>query len=749
LLSRVEQQASYRTFHTPAELSRLVRDDVATLLSERFAAGATTVADATATRSYRAPGPHPLPVQATPLIGRDQAVGEVAAMLAAPNTRLVTLTGPGGIGKTRLALAVGELRRDRFAAGVAFVPLATVAEPELVWAAIGRAVGAELARTDVAMAAIADRLGDDGWLLILDNLEQLVDIAQGLDQLLARCAGLVILATSLVALGLRAEREYPVPPLSLPADAARLSVKQLTSSPAVALFVDRAQRVRADFALTDSNAAAVVEICERLEGIPLAIELAAARIRLLEPDSLLHRLANSLDALGAAAVDLPERQRTLRATVEWSVGLLGDAERSLLESVAVFVDGWTIEAAAKVCGLGDDRALDLSEALVRHSLVQLDHTEFGPRMRMLETIRAFIAERLATRSDAADLRRRHAEFYEALAEDADRPLRGVGWSEWAERLQVEERNLAAAARWYLDHNPATLPHMLRAVMPLWAFQEDILTEASDWVQQLLPSADSLDPQARAELLWASAMTAREVDDNAATQAAHDRLGHVLGSIEDRYLHAVSELAMAATSAVVGDFDGALQEASRSLEQLRTQDEPLWTAMVLLIVGTLETAVGREDDALRHFTDTRELANRFDNARLIAASSVQLGSLAARQGRLDDARAQLDKAVEQGLAVHSTRNVTLSLAAFATVALAEGDAERAALLLGAADGLRRRAGLRPWPDAPRRAGGDIVARIREKLGAERFSHALAAGGRLNQREAVRIMTSRQPAGTETS
>jgi len=339
LLSRVEQQASYRTFHTAAELSRLVRDDLATLLSERFAAGATTVADATATRSYRAPGPHPLPVQATPLIGRDQAVGEVAAMLAAPNTRLVTLTGPGGIGKTRLALAVGELRRDRFAAGVAFVPLATVAEPELVWAAIGRAVGAELARTDVAMAAIADRLGDDGWLLILDNLEQLVDIAQGLDQLLARCAGLVILATSLVALGLRAEREYPVPPLSLPADAARLSVKQLTSSPAVALFVDRAQRVRADFALTDSNAAAVVEICERLEGIPLAIELAAARIRLLEPDSLLHRLANSLDALGAAAVDLPERQRTLRATVEWSVGLLGDAERSLLESVAVFVAG--------------------------------------------------------------------------------------------------------------------------------------------------------------------------------------------------------------------------------------------------------------------------------------------------------------------------------------------------------------------------------------------------------------------------
>jgi predicted ATPase len=748
LLSRIEQHASYRTFHTSTELSRLVRDDLATLLSERFAAGTTTVADSSATRSYRAPGPHPLPVQTTPLIGRDQAIGEVAAMIGDAHARLVTLTGPGGIGKTRLALAVGERRRERFAAGVAFVPLAMVAEPELVWAAIGRAVGADLAHTDVPMAAIADRLGDDGWLLILDNLEQVVDIAQTLDQLLARCAGLVILTTSLVALGLRAEREYPVPPLSLPADAARLSVKQLTSSPAVALFVDRAQRVRTDFALTDSNAAAVVQICERLEGIPLAIELAAARIRVLDPDSLLHCLASSLDALGAGAVDLPERQRTLRATVEWSVGLLGDAERSLLESVAVFVDGWTIEAAANVCGLSDDRALDLSEALVRHSLVQLDHTEFGPRMRMLETIRAFVAERLATRSDAADLRRRHAEFYAALAEDADRPLRGSGWSEWAERLQVEERNLAAAARWYLDHQPASLPHMLRAVMPLWAFQEDILTEASAWVQELLPSANSLDPQGRAELLWACAMTAREVDDIAATHAAHDRLERVLGSIQDRYLHAVSELAMAATSAVVGDFDGGLQEASRSLDQLRTQDEPLWTAMALLIVGTLETAVGREGDALRHLTDMRELANRSDNARLIAAASVQLGSLAARQGRLNEARQQLDEAVEQGLAVHSTRNVTLSLAAFATVALAEGDAERAAMFLGAADGMRRRAGLRPWPNAPRRAGGDIVVRIREQLGAERFSHALAARGRLNQRDAVRMMASRQSAGAET-
>jgi predicted ATPase len=188
------------------------------------------------------------------------------------------------------------------------------------------------------------------------------------------------------------------------------------ASPTVALFVDRAREVRPGFALTEGNAAAVAEICRRLEGLPLAIELAAARTRLLDPGALLDRLSASLDALGTGAVDLPERQRTLRATVEWSVGLLDDAERSLLEVAAVFVDGWTIEAAAQVAGLDEDRALELTEALARHSLIQLDSTGHGPRPRLLETIRAFVAERLAARPDAAEVQRRHAGHYQALAE---------------------------------------------------------------------------------------------------------------------------------------------------------------------------------------------------------------------------------------------------------------------------------------------------------------------------------------------
>jgi predicted ATPase len=371
LLSRIKQQASYRTFSTPAELGRLVRDDLATLLSERFAAARHAAPDPAPGPAPRR-GPRALPVDTTSLVGRERAIDEVAGLIDGSEARLVTLTGPGGVGKTRLAVAVGQRLYDRFAAGTAFVPLASVTRPDLLLTGIARAVGAELAGTGRPLEALVERLGDGAWLLILDNLEQLVDAARDLDELLARCPGVAILATSLTVLRLRAEREYPVPPLPLPEDPAAAPVHQLAASPAVALFVDRACAVRHDFALTEDNAGAVAAICRRLEGLPLAIELAAARTRLLDPAALLRRLATSLDALGTGAVDMPERQRTLRATVEWSVGLLDEAERSLLETVAVFVEGWTIEAAADVAGLDEDQAIELTEALARHSLVHVD-----------------------------------------------------------------------------------------------------------------------------------------------------------------------------------------------------------------------------------------------------------------------------------------------------------------------------------------------------------------------------------------
>ena len=682
-------------------------------------------------------GPRPLPADTTSLVGREQAIGELAGLLAGPGVRLVTLTGPGGVGKTRLALAVGERIGGRFGSGVVFVPLAGVTAPELVVGGIGRAVGADLAGTGAPLPALAEQLGDGAWLLILDNLEQVTGAARDLDELLADCPGVVMLATSRTVLGLRAEREYPVPPLplpaGLPAGPTAMPLPELMASPAVALFVDRARAVQPGFALTEANAAAVAAICRRLDGLPLAIELAAARTRLLDPGALLGRLSQSLDALGTGATDLPERQRTLRATVEWSVGLLDDAERSLLEIMAIFAGGWTIEAAAEVAGLEEDRALDLTEALARHSLVQPDRAEPGPRLRMLETIREFVAERLGARPDVTEVARHHASYYRALAERADRPLRGVGQGEWAERLQAEAGNLAAAVRWYLAHDREPLPHLLRVLWLFWELRDD-LSEVRAWAGQLLPTADALDPQARAELLWTAAVTAVEVGDDPAALSARQRLEPLLDRIDDPFLRALCQLALAWASTIGEDLDGALREASASLAEFRGQDAPVWTASAGLTTGLVEMTVGRCDDALGHLTEVRDLAQRSDNPWIAAMSQVGLGTLALVRGRPEEARALLDEALGLSLAARSTRSVTLCLAALARWALVAGDPERAALVAGAAEGLRRRAGLRTWPML-RPAETELAAQVRQALGADHFDQVSATGARLTQRDAV--------------
>jgi len=745
LLARIQEEASvsYRHFRTPAELGRLVRDDLAVLLSERFAAaGGRAAGGAPTPAGARSSGR--LPVSTTSLFGRERAIDEVAGLVESPGVRLVTLTGPGGVGKTRLAVAAGERLRGDFGAGTVFVPLEAVADPEQVLAAIARAAGASLAGTGAPLEALAETFGDGAWLLVLDNLEQVVRAAPDLGELLGRCPGLAMLATSRTVLGLRGEREYPVPPLPLPASPGTASVAEVAAWPAVALFVDRARAVRPGFVLTEANAAAVAEICRRLEGLPLAIELAAARSRLLDPPALLDRLAASLDALGTGAVDLPERQRTLRATVEWSVGLLDGAERSLLEVTAVFTDGWTVPAAAVVAGLDEDRALELSEALAGHSLVYVDSTRLGPRSRMLETVRAFVAEQLAARPDADQVRRRHAGYYRGLAERADRPLRGAAQGEWLERLDAEAGNLAAAVRWYLAHDPGPLPRLFRILWPLW-FLRDFVHEGRSWVDQLLPAIGTLDPQARAELAWVEAVTAVNAGNDSAALAARQRLAPLLAGISDPFLHAICQLALGWTSPVAGDIDGALREVTVALEELRGQDEPVFTAVAAFTAGNLYMALGRYDDALRLMREARDLAERVGGDWLAAPPRVQLGILAVLRGRPDEARALLDEALDRSLAARSTPFVTLCLAGYAQLAFADGDPGRAARLEGAAEGLRRRAGLGAWPHL-RQVEADLVAQVRQRLGAERFDQAFAAGSRLTQQQAVGI--ARDQRGTAT-
>jgi predicted ATPase len=744
LVARIKEEssASYRHFRTPGELGRLVRDDLAVLLSERFAAAAGPAA-APAPAGGR--GPRPLPVSTTSLLGRERALDEVAGLVERSGVRLVTLTGPGGVGKTRLAVAVGERLRGRFSAGTAFVPLETVTDPGLVLTAIGRAAGADLTGTGAPLEALAETFGDGAWLLILDNLEQVVQVARDLGELLARCPGVTIVATSRTALGLRAEREYLVPPLPPPGDPGSASIAEVAAWPAVALFMDRARAVRSDFALTEGNAAAVAEICRRLEGLPLAIELAAARTRLLDPAALLDRLAASLDALGTGAVDLPERQRTLRATVEWSVGLLDDDERALLEAAAVFVGGWTIPAAAAVAGLEEDRTLELSEALARHSLTYLDSADLGPRSRMLETVREFVAERLAARPDADQVERRHAAYYRALVEHSDRPLR-TGQSQALEVLDAEAGNIATAVRWYLAHDTGPLPHLFRVLCLFWT-QRDLAREAWSWVEQLLPAADTLDQHPRAELALAATVTAGITGDDTAALAARQRLAPLLAGIEDPFLHAASQLALAWSLPVAGDFDGALQGVTVALQELRGQDEPVYTSIAEFVAGSLDTGLGRYDDALRHVREARDLVERLDGRWLTAGPPVQLGILDVLRGRPDDARPLLNEALDRSLAAGSTPFVTLCLVGYAWLAFADGDPERAARLEGAAEGLRQRVGLSAWPHL-RRLEADLVAQVRQRLGDSQFDQVFAAGSRLTQRQAVDIVRDETRTGTQT-
>ena len=734
---QVEGTESYRSFRTSRELGRLVRDDLAMLLTERFVSRDPGVrGPASAASIAGRPVPRSLPATSTSLIGREPDIAAVSTLLATPEVRLVTLTGAGGIGKTRLAVAAAERLQDRYPQGAVFVALASIAQPELVLPRIAAAVGASIEGSRRALDAVVEHLGETPTLLVLDNLEQVVGVAPELDELLARCRGLQILATSRTVLRLRAEREYPVRPLTVPAFSSHPPIEQLASLPAVQLFVDRARAVRYDFALTEDNAPAVAEICRRLDGLPLAIELAAARVRLLEPQALLARLGKSLDALGTGPVDLPERQRTLRATAEWSIGLLDDAEKQMLATLSVFVEGWTLAAAVDVSGLTEDRTLDLIDALARHSLVKVEAADAEARFRMLQAIQELAAERLAASAERADVERRHAEHFGALVEKTDWPLERQ--AEWAERLRTEEANLATAIRWFFAHDIARLPYIFRILWLFWQMR-DGMPEGRAWSQQLQRRADELNDRAKTELLLISAVTAAEVGDDEGALVALEGLRRLEEHIDDPYLESARQLAISWTVPLRGDFDGALQAASKALDGFRQQNVPFkgWAA---LTVGMLEAALGRDDAARAHLTEANELGSRFGNHWLESSARALLASLAVRAGRLEEARALLVDSVHASEdAKLSTQTVTFSLVAFAQLALAQGDARRAAMALGAADGLRKRVGLRAWPSM-RRGEGELADRVAHKLDLEAFEHAFAAGSALNRREAVALVAS---------
>ena len=653
-------------------------------------------------------------------------------MLETPGVRLVTLTGPGGIGKTRLAIAVGEGLDNRFPHGTVFVPLASIAQPDLVLPRIAAAVGATV-EARPPLEVLVEHFADRTTLLVLDNLEQVVGVAPEIDQLLARCPGLQVLATSRTVLRLRAEREYAVGALTVPAFEERPALELLAALPAVQLLVDRAQAVRYDFALTEYNALAVVEICRRLEGLPLAIELAAARTRLLEPGALLARLGSRLDALGAGPVDLPERQRTLRATVEWSVGLLDEAEQRMLATLSIFVDGWTVDAATHVAGLDEDRTLDLLDALAGHSLVNVDATAAGPRFRMLVSVGELAAERLAAGAEQAEVERRHAEHFAALVASNDWPAERQ--AEWAERWRIEEENLRRAIRWFFAHDVAPLPHMFRILWLYWQLR-DRLPECRAWIDDVWLRADGLDERAQTELALVCAVTAVEVGDDDGALIAFDAIKRLEGRIDDPFLGCATQLAVSWILPIIDDFEGSLRAASTALDGLREQQSPM-VGFAALTVGMLKMILGLPDDR-KHLAEANEFGTRFDNNLLQSAARTALVSIAVRAGRVGEARTLLTESVGavEGAEL-STIPVTFLLISYAQVALVKGNAPRAAMALGAVDGLRERAGLRAWP-LTRRAEADLRARVAHALEADDHNDAFAAGAELSHREAVALL-----------
>src|SRR5437763_17100 len=540
-----------------------------------------------------------LPAQLTPLIGGEQEVAAVYALLQRPGVRLLTLTGTGGVGKTRLSLQVATDLLDDFADGVCFVPLAPVGDPELVVATIAQALGikevGERPLPDLLQAALRDQR-----LLLLDNFEQVVAAAAGLADLLASCPGLKMLVTSRAVLHLHGEYEFPVPPLALP-DLTTLP-QSLSQNAAVALFLERARAVKPDFELTPANTRAIAEICVRLDGLPLAIELAAARVKLLPPQALLARLEHRLQVLTGGARDVPARQQTLRNLLAWSYDLLDGKQQQLFGRLSVFVGGCTLEAVEGLyTALGDLPAdvLDGVTSLIDKSLLrQTEQEGEEPRLLMLETIREYGLEALAASGEMESTRRAHATYYLALADLAELELGGPQQGVWLDRLEREHDNLRAALQWTIEQGEAggSMEMALRlggALRRFW-WGRGHWSEGRNFLERALATglADTwIDPSVRAKaLLAASNLIFVQSDYERAKVLSEESLA-LYRELEDRHGIAYSLYRLGNVAWVRGDTAAARSLIGEALALFREVDDKEYIAYSLFSLGLFASSQG--------------------------------------------------------------------------------------------------------------------------------------------------------------
>ncbi|WP_147315369.1 ATP-binding protein [Asanoa ferruginea] len=719
---------SYRTFDRPAELRELVEDDVAVLLSERFESPTAGPPDPEPTAGR-------LPAAPTPLIGRDDDLVALATMVTDDAVPLVTLTGTGGIGKTRLAMAAAERVAPFFPDGLRFVDLSSVVSTELVGEALARGLGVRTSGAVPASTDVASWLRTKRLLLLVDNFEQVADAGPVIGEILRTAPGVTALVTSRAPVRLADERVYPVPPLGAP-DSDDPAV--VAASPAVRLFVDAARAAVPSFSLTPASTADVALIIRRLHGLPLAIILAAAKVRLLSPAEIVGHLDNQLGLLTGGARDLPDRQRTLRDTIAWSYDLLRAEERALFDRLGVFAGGWDLGAAEAVADPNSD-VLTLLEGLVESTLVRQDAAPDGhERFTMLDTIRDYALERLRDGGQAEPARRAHAAHCLRLAEAAEPHLNGADGPLWLRRLELERENVNTALGWFLEQDDPA--RALRLVWATWAFwwRRGHIDEANRHVARILDRGDLLDEPDTGRALLAAGVLAFVSGQNERAEDLFGRAVPLLRAAGDDQGVSLALGPLGQFAALRGDRPLAI----RLLDEAKAKGEQWQVGLYHSRVARLKIEEGAYDEALRQLRLAVEVSRQVQDQFVALLAQYTWAVWSVTRGDRDEAREHLVKGLSLAAATGDEPAVAQFLGAVADLdSRPEDDLARAVRLDAAAQALRTpsnemwmRAFVAPWP----RVGLDPDA-TRARLGGAAYADAWQAGEALGVPRAVALAT----------
>jgi len=683
----------------------------------------------------RPPGAwHNLPAEATHFVGRQTELHTARRLLSA--TRLLTLTGSPGVGKTRLGLRLAADALPEFAGGACFVNLAPLDNPAFVAMAIADALEVEERPDQSLEQTLREALRERPLLLVLDNFEHLLPAATLVADLLAQAPRLKIVVTSREPLHLHGEQEYPLPPLELPAEAADLESQ--AQCEAVTLFVQQARAVRPSFTLTADNALDVAKICVRLDGLPLAIELAAAQSKLLNPRSILERLASPLAALVNGPRDLPARQQTLRQTIEWSYNLLDAAEKALFTRLGVFAGGWTLDALQTVCcaGLPLDPFEGL-EALVNKSLARQSEVRGEPRFEMLETIRAYALEQLAARGELESLRQQHARYYTELAEMEQRVVNGVGQRAALDNLELEHDNYRAALGWSQLTDPEPGLRLISALGLCWQLRGH-LPEGARWSQGLLALSQNTDPAVRARALYSTSLLAMRLGDMPLGTRLSQEALQLARQTGDPLTVAWSLFAVGVSQFRPDMTADAQQRASAYIEEalalFQAHDLTLGVAQCLMSKGDACRLQGDWAQAAAYYQASADQFSQIGNPAGRCTNSANLGWVALRLGDATRAAACFRESQEVARQIHYRSVLVGTLAGLAALADQAQQPERAARWLGVVEAqlavYRDALSAADWADY-----GACVASVRAQLDPAVFGRLWAEGRGLPLEQAL--------------